>query len=132
ARGGLLAGQPEDRADEPLRGLRLGVDGGRLPRLAGGGRPQGRALHDPEIDLHQSDEVLIRVVILALAALVAAAPMAVSQEKIQVVTTSADLKALVEAVAGGRAEVESLAAPEQDPHSVEVKPGQLARLRGAA
>jgi ABC-type Zn uptake system ZnuABC Zn-binding protein ZnuA len=29
-------------------------------------------------------------------------------------------------------EVESLAAPEQDPHSVEIKPAQLARLRRAA
>ena len=69
---------------------------------------------------------------MALAALAAAAPQAVfAQEKTRVVTTSADLKSLVEAVGGDRVDVESLAAPEQDPHSVEVKPGQLARLRRA-
>jgi ABC-type Zn uptake system ZnuABC Zn-binding protein ZnuA len=71
--------------------------------------------------------------VLALAALTAAAPQTVfAQEKTRVITTSADLKALVEAVGGDRVDVESLAAAEQDPHSVEVKPAQLARLRGAA
>jgi ABC-type Zn uptake system ZnuABC Zn-binding protein ZnuA len=75
---------------------------------------------------------LIRVFIMAFAALVAAAPdTAFAQEKIRVVTTSADLKSLAEAVGGNRVEVESLAAPEQDPHSVELKPAQLARLRRA-
>jgi ABC-type Zn uptake system ZnuABC Zn-binding protein ZnuA len=54
------------------------------------------------------------------------------QAALQVVTTSADLKALVEAVGGERVAVESLAAPEQDPHAIEVKPAQLARLRRAA
>ncbi len=76
---------------------------------------------------------MIRTLVVALAALAAAAPQSVlAQQKSRVVTTSADLKSLVEAVGGDRVEVESLAAPEQDPHSVEVKPGQLARLRGAA
>jgi ABC-type Zn uptake system ZnuABC Zn-binding protein ZnuA len=76
---------------------------------------------------------LIRVFAVALAALVAAASCpAFAQEKIRVVTTSADLKSLVEAVGGDRVDVESLAAAEQDPHSVEVKPAQLARLRDAA
>ncbi|MGH8702276.1 MAG: metal ABC transporter substrate-binding protein [Burkholderiales bacterium] len=70
---------------------------------------------------------------LALAlALVAAPGQAAAQEKLQVVTTSTDLKALVEAVGGERVEVESLAAPNQDPHSIEVKPAQVARLRRAA
>ena len=54
------------------------------------------------------------------------------QQKLRVVTTSSDLKALVEAVGGERVEVESLAAPEQDPHAVEIKPAQLARVRSAA
>jgi ABC-type Zn uptake system ZnuABC Zn-binding protein ZnuA len=76
----------------------------------------------------------LRTVALALAALVVvAAPQGVSsQEKIRVVVTSADLKALVEAVGGGRLEVESLTVPEQDPHTVEIKPSQLTRLRGGA
>jgi ABC-type Zn uptake system ZnuABC Zn-binding protein ZnuA len=71
--------------------------------------------------------------VVALAALAAATPQTVfAQERSRVVTTSADLKSLVEAVAGDRVDVESLAAPEQDPHSVEVKPAQLARLRRAS
>ena len=48
-----------------------------------------------------------------------------------VVTTTTDLKALVDAVGGERVVVESLAPPRHDPHAVEVKPGQLARLRAA-
>jgi ABC-type Zn uptake system ZnuABC Zn-binding protein ZnuA len=75
---------------------------------------------------------LIRLAALALAALVAAAPNAAfAQDKLRVVTTSADLKSLAEAVGGERIEAESLAAPEQDPHSIELKPAQLARLRRA-
>ncbi len=49
-----------------------------------------------------------------------------------VVTTSTDLKSLVEAVGGDQVQVESLAPPLSDPHSVEVKPGQLAKLKAAA
>jgi len=49
-----------------------------------------------------------------------------------VVTTSTDLKALVEAVGGEKVQVESLAPTLHDPHAVEVKPGQLARLKAAA
>jgi ABC-type Zn uptake system ZnuABC Zn-binding protein ZnuA len=57
---------------------------------------------------------------------------AIAQEKIRVVTTSADLKSLVEAVGAEQVDVESLTAPEQDPHTVEIKPAQLARLQTAA
>jgi ABC-type Zn uptake system ZnuABC Zn-binding protein ZnuA len=49
-----------------------------------------------------------------------------------VATTSTDLKALVEVVGGEKVRVESLAPPLSDPHSVEVKPTQLARLKAAA
>ena len=49
-----------------------------------------------------------------------------------VVTTSTDLKALVDAVGGEKVQAESLTAPLSDPHSIEVKPGQLAKLRAAA
>ena len=55
-----------------------------------------------------------------------------SQEPLRVVTTSADLKSLTSAVGGTRVVVESLAAPEQDPHTIELKPAQLARVRNAA
>ena len=53
-------------------------------------------------------------------------------EPLSVVTTSTDLKALVEAVGGERVRIESLALPLQDPHAVEVKPGQLAKLKTAS
>jgi ABC-type Zn uptake system ZnuABC Zn-binding protein ZnuA len=75
----------------------------------------------------------VRTFALVLAALLLAAPRGgLSQEKVRVITTSADLKSLAEAVGGDRLEVESLTAPEHDPHTFEVKPGQLARLRNAA
>jgi ABC-type Zn uptake system ZnuABC Zn-binding protein ZnuA len=53
-------------------------------------------------------------------------------EPLSVVTASTDLKALVEAVGGERVRIESLAPPLQDPHAVEVKPGQLAKLKTAS
>ncbi len=53
-------------------------------------------------------------------------------EALPVVTTSTDLKSLVEVVGGDRVRAESLAPPLQDPHAVEVKPGQLAKLKAAA
>jgi ABC-type Zn uptake system ZnuABC Zn-binding protein ZnuA len=49
-----------------------------------------------------------------------------------VVTTTTDLKALVEIVGGEKVRVESLAPPLSDPHAVEVKASQLARLKAAA
>ena len=74
----------------------------------------------------------VRTFALALAVLPAVPHSGLSQEKIRVITTSADLKSLAEAVGGDRLQVESLAAPEQDPHTFEVKPAQLARLRNAS
>jgi ABC-type Zn uptake system ZnuABC Zn-binding protein ZnuA len=65
------------------------------------------------------------------AALMLGSHAAPAQEKLRVVTTSTDLKSLVEAVGGEETEVESLTVPEQDPHTVEVKPAQLARLSNA-
>ena len=63
--------------------------------------------------------------------LLAAAP-AWGGGPLPVVTTSTDLKALVEAVGGDRVQVEALAPPLADPHAVDVKPGQLAKLKAAA
>lgn len=51
---------------------------------------------------------------------------------LSVVTTTTDLKSLVEAVGGERVQVEALAPPLHDPHAVEVKPGQMARIKMAA
>src|SRR5262245_22471713 len=51
---------------------------------------------------------------------------------LRIVTTSTDLKALVEEVGGDRVRVTSLAPPIHEPHQVDVKPSQLAELRSAA
>ena len=67
---------------------------------------------------------MLRTLVLALA-LAAAPGHVLAQQKLRVVTTSADLKSLAEAVGGARVDVESLAAPEQDPHAIELKPAQL-------
>jgi len=69
-----------------------------------------------------------------LAALVAATspPVQAEPERLLIITTSPDLKSLVEAVGGDRVEVESLSQPEQDSHAIEVKPAQLVRARQAA
>jgi ABC-type Zn uptake system ZnuABC Zn-binding protein ZnuA len=58
--------------------------------------------------------------------------VALGAEPLFVVTSSTDLKALVETVGGEKVRAESLAPPLQDPHAVEVKPGQLAKLKAAA
>src|SRR5262245_32428312 len=71
-------------------------------------------------------------VISALLAIILPLAAAPAQAPLRVAATSTDLKALVEAVGGERVEVDSLAAPDQDPHAIEVKPAQLARLRSAA
>ena len=68
----------------------------------------------------------------ALALVLLAAAPARGGGVLDVVTTSTDLKALVEAVGGERVTVESLAPAVHEPHAVDVKPGQLARLRSAA
>jgi ABC-type Zn uptake system ZnuABC Zn-binding protein ZnuA len=102
-------------------------------------------LHDPEVDLHEAILTLPRPLALALSPIawgrgkfllvalaIAALPAyGADQSKLRVVTTSADLKALTEAVGGPRVEVESLTAPEQDPHAIELKPRQLSRAQSA-
>ena len=68
----------------------------------------------------------------ALALVLAAGPLHGAGGPLSIVTTTTDLKALVEAVGGDRVAVESLAPPLVDPHAVEIKPGQLTRLRRSA
>ena len=68
----------------------------------------------------------------AVALLLLAAAPARAAAVLEVVTTSTDLKALVEVVGGERVTVESLAPALHEPHAVDVKPWQLARLKSAA
>ena len=67
----------------------------------------------------------------ALAAALWAAAAAGGGGPLTVVTTSTDLQALVAAVGGDRVRVESLANPLQDPHAIDVRPGQITRLKKA-
>jgi len=70
-------------------------------------------------------------VLRALALVLLAAASARGGGALDIVTTSTDLKALVEAVGGERVSVESLAPALHEPHAVDGRPGQLARLRSA-
>ena len=70
---------------------------------------------------------------LALALALSAGPrQAAAGPKLHVIATTTDIKSIVMAVGGDRIDVESLAAPTQDPHSLELKPHQIARLRTAS
>lgn len=53
-------------------------------------------------------------------------------EPLAVVTTTTDLRSLVETVGGERVRVEHLIDPGQDPHGIELKPSQIERLKQAA
>jgi zinc/manganese transport system substrate-binding protein len=69
-----------------------------------------------------------------LAALATAGLLAASGEaadKIRVVTTTTDLKALTEAVGGNLVDVDSLARGNQNPHDLEVRPSLMVRVRRA-
>src|SRR5574341_2051454 len=67
---------------------------------------------------------------LALASLAFGHP-AGAAAPVRVVATTTDLKSLAEAVGGNRVQVQSLAPPTQDPHTIEAKPGHVEALRAA-
>jgi zinc/manganese transport system substrate-binding protein len=70
--------------------------------------------------------------LLALCALIAPLVLAVSAaDKIRVVTTIPDLKALTEEVGGKLVDVESLARGTQNAHELEVRPSLMLKLRRA-
>jgi zinc/manganese transport system substrate-binding protein len=52
-------------------------------------------------------------------------------DKLRVVTTTTDLKALTEAVGGDLVDVESLARGNQNPHDLEVRPSLMVKVRRA-
>ena len=58
--------------------------------------------------------------------------VAADASRLAVVATTTDARALVEAIGGDQVAVESLTAPDHDPHAIELKPAQLARLQRAA
>jgi ABC-type Zn uptake system ZnuABC Zn-binding protein ZnuA len=61
----------------------------------------------------------------------AGARLAAGADRLRVVTSTAELKALTQAVAGDRVEVDSLVRGNQNPHDFEVRPSQMVKLRRA-
>lgn len=75
------------------------------------------------------------IIIFALASALAFSAgqrQAAAASPVHIVATTTDIQALIKVVAGDKVDVESLAASTQDPHSLELKPGQIARLRSAS
>jgi zinc/manganese transport system substrate-binding protein len=78
--------------------------------------------------------IMRRLLILALAVAAwgALGAQAVSAaDKLRIVTSTTDLKALTEAVTGNLAEVDALQRPNQNPHDLEVRPSLMVKVRRA-
>jgi zinc/manganese transport system substrate-binding protein len=73
----------------------------------------------------------LRYALVALAGLALLASPAGAADKIQVVATTTDLKALTEAVGGDLVEVDALARGNQNPHDLEVRPSLMVKVRRA-
>lgn len=74
---------------------------------------------------------LTRALSISLFALGLLAVGAEAADKVRVVTTTTDLKALTEAVGGDLVEVDALARGSQNPHDLEVKPSLMVKVRRA-
>ena len=59
------------------------------------------------------------------------APAAPAADKLRLVTTTTDLKALTEVVTGDLAEVDAMARANQNPHDLEVRPSLMVKIRRA-
>lgn len=80
--------------------------------------------------------ISIRTVAVAVLAAVLGAPGllpgdAAAADKLRVVATTTDLKALTEAVGGDLVEVDALARGNQNPHDLEVRPSLMVKVRRA-
>ncbi|MCH7859744.1 MAG: zinc ABC transporter substrate-binding protein [Candidatus Marinimicrobia bacterium] len=71
----------------------------------------------------------VRALLMGIAILLAAGPAA--GKKLQIVTTTSDLKAIAEAVGGAYVSVNSISSGRQDPHFIAAKPSYMLRLRKA-
>lgn len=79
--------------------------------------------------------IMRRLLVIALAATAAwgalGAPAVPAADKLRIVTTTTDLRALTEAVTGDLAEVDSMARASQNPHDLEVRPSLMVKVRRA-
>ncbi len=74
--------------------------------------------------------VLRTTLTIAVAALITFSAPASAQERLQIVTTTSDLRSLAEAVGGDRVAVTSLVPPNLDPEEYQPRPQDLTRLKG--
>jgi zinc/manganese transport system substrate-binding protein len=74
---------------------------------------------------------MVRTLLPALVLLGLLAPDVAAADKIRVVTTTTDLRALTEAVGGDLVEVDALARGNQNPHDLEVRPSLMVKVRRA-
>ena len=74
---------------------------------------------------------VVRFSLVAVAGLALLAGSAGGADKIQVVATTTDLKALAGAVGGDLVEVDALARGNQNPHDLEVRPSLMVKVRRA-
>ena len=111
------------------------IDRARLIKVVEG--LGGGAAPLPPIPIRSGVSHLMRIAratLCLLAALVVAgamAPPAHAADKVRVVATIPDLKALTEAIGGDLVEVDALARPSQNPHDLEVRPSLMVKLRRA-
>lgn len=83
------------------------------------------------ISAHGSRSRILAMVHRGLGLIAITAASLESQANLDVVTTTADLAALVQAVGGDRVKVSALAKPTEDPHFVDPKPSYIVRLNRA-
>lgn len=74
---------------------------------------------------------IVFVMIASLLALGTWAGSGAAADKVRVVTTTTDLKALTEAVGGDLVDVDALARGSQNPHDLEVRPSLMVKVRRA-
>lgn len=99
-----------------------------MQRLATKDGPLGRPIRRAAA----GTALLLRALVTALpAVLLASASPASAEERLDVVTTTTDLKSLVEAVGGERVQVVSLVPASMDAEEYQPKPQDLARLKSA-
>src|SRR5262245_52508819 len=77
--------------------------------------------------LDENSMMTLRIGIFALFAITSVADAA----KLKIVTTTSDLKSIVEAIGGDKVEVQSLGTGHEDPHFIDAKPSYMVAARDA-
>src|SRR5262245_53393046 len=73
----------------------------------------------------------LAVISIVLLAAFASTPPVMAAGRLKVVTTTTDLKSIVEAVGGDKVEVASISTGHEDPHFIDAKPSLMVLARDA-